>query len=93
MLVSPCTRESKASVPGVDLLMTADWTGLVGELPGKVTEIPPEAALHPPRPPEEVVGPFEAEGTTPRVQLGWLVLTAGGILVLLLLMIRSGRSS
>jgi hypothetical protein len=92
-LVSPCTREAKASVPGVDLLMTADWTGLVGELPGKVTEIPPEAALRQPRPEEEVVGPFEAEGSTPRSQLGWLVLTAGAILFFLLLMIRTGRSS
>jgi len=89
-LVGPCTNEAKSSVPGTDLLMTADWTGLVGELPGKVTEIPPGDTLLHPRPEEEVVGPFGGEASSPRVQLTWL-LAAGAAILLLFLSLRTRR--
>src|SRR5207244_8343655 len=55
-LVSPWTYGAKSAVAGVDLLMTADWTGLVGEGPGKVTEILAGAPLQPRRPEDDLGG-------------------------------------
>jgi outer membrane protein assembly factor BamB len=91
-LVAPCTNTAKSSVPGVDLLMAADWTGLVGEVPGKVTEIPAGEMLQHPRPEEELVGTPGPETSSPRSQLTWL-LAAGAVILLLLLSLRPRRPS
>ena len=86
-LVAPCTNEAKG--PGFDLLMTADWTGLVGEVPGKVTEVPPGEALLPPRPEEEyATAASEIDPSSPRFQLTWLVAAGTGMVLLLLLLRR-----
>jgi hypothetical protein len=86
ILVAPAGSPSKSSVPGVDLLLKADWTGLVGEVPGKVTDIPPGAMLPLQRPEEEfVVDPGSLDRSSPRYQTFWLLAAAGVIFGILLL--------
>jgi hypothetical protein len=87
LLAAPCANEAKG--PGFDLLMTADWTGLVGEVPGKVTEIPPGSGLLTPHPEEEYYGAAgDFDPSSPRFQLAWLVAAGVGMLLLLLLLRR-----
>jgi len=87
-LIAACANGAKGAAGGFDLLMTADWTGLVGEVPGKVTEIPASSALPLPRPEEEYQAPPELDSGSPWYRIGWLLTAGMGILILLLMLRR-----